>query len=137
VPRSGPRLCPLWRRHRRIGRRRFPIRGNWAADYRGTANVVYGHSASSNRNGSTNAIDIDTGCAFGGSLTALRYPERELVYVRARAIYYGDGSKLRRASGETAAPLTAQQAHDDPLDIADLLGKRLIETRLMRVVDRS
>jgi protein phosphatase len=96
--------------------------------------VVYGHSAVVAPEWLNNTIDIDTGCAFGGSLTALRYPERELVSVPAKAIYFGDGSKLQRPSGSTEVPLTAQQVHDDLLDIADVIGKRVVETRMMRAV---
>jgi protein phosphatase len=112
----------------------FPIRGNWAADYRGAATVVYGHSVVTSPEWLNNTINIDTGCAFGGALTALRYPERQLVSVPARAVYYGDGAKTGRAASATPASLTAQQAHDDLLDLADVLGKRLIETRLMRTI---
>ncbi len=112
----------------------FPIRGNWAAGYRGAPIVVYGHSVAITPEWLNNTIDVDTGCAFGGSLTALRYPERELVSVPAKAIYYGDGSLFRRPSPKGPSSPTAQQAHDDLLDLADVLGKRLIETRLMRSV---
>jgi protein phosphatase len=96
--------------------------------------VVYGHSVVAEPEWLNNTINIDTGCAFGGALTALRYPERELVSVPANAIYYGDGAKLRRPSADGTPIRTAQQAHDDLFDLADLLGKRVIETRLMRAV---
>ena len=32
-------------------------------------------------------INIDTGCVFGGKLTALRWPEKELISVPAKQIY--------------------------------------------------
>ena len=32
-------------------------------------------------------INIDTGCVFGGKLTAFRYPEKEIMEVKAKAVY--------------------------------------------------
>ena len=65
----------------------LPVRLNWAADYRGSAMVVYGHTPVHRPEWLNNTINIDTGCVFGGRLTALRYPELELVSVPARRIY--------------------------------------------------
>lgn len=65
----------------------LPVRYNWAADYRGEALVVYGHTPVPEAQWLNNTIDIDTGCVFGGKLTALRYPERELVSVAAARVY--------------------------------------------------
>lgn len=66
----------------------LPVRCNWAADYRGRAVVVYGHTPKLDAKWVNNTICIDTGCVFGGKLTALRYPERELVSVAAKYSYY-------------------------------------------------
>lgn len=66
----------------------FPIRYPWARDYRGKALVVYGHTPVPEAGFVNNTICIDTGCVFGGKLTALRYPERDLVSVPAARIYY-------------------------------------------------
>jgi protein phosphatase len=65
----------------------LPIRLNWAADYTGVAAVVYGHTPIAESVWQNNTINIDTGCVFGGRLTALRWPERELVSVSARQVY--------------------------------------------------
>jgi len=65
-----------------------PVRVNWAADYRGKALVVYGHTPVVEPVWLNNTVNIDTGCVYGGHLTALRYPERKTVRVRARAQYY-------------------------------------------------
>lgn len=65
----------------------LPVRGNWAAGYRGRAMVVYGHTPVAEPTWLHRTINIDTGCVFGGRLTALRYPERELVSVPAHATY--------------------------------------------------
>jgi protein phosphatase len=59
----------------------------WIADYRGRAAVVYGHTAVPSAEWRAGSIDIDTGCVFGGRLTALRWPERELVSVAATRAY--------------------------------------------------
>jgi protein phosphatase len=86
----------------------LPVRYPWAQDYRGRAMVVYGHTPVPDPEWVNGTICLDTGCVFGGSLTALRYPERELVSVPAGEVYY-------------------QPAE---LDVADVTGKRIIETRL-------
>ena len=59
----------------------LPIRLNWADEYRGAAMVVYGHTPIAEPQWVNRTINIDTGCVFGGTLTALRYPEKELVSV--------------------------------------------------------
>ncbi|HUR54415.1 MAG TPA: AAA family ATPase, partial [Gemmataceae bacterium] len=65
----------------------LPVRLNWAANYRGRASVVYGHTPTLTPAWENRTICIDTGCVFGGSLTALRYPEQELVSVPALKTY--------------------------------------------------
>lgn len=65
----------------------LPVRGDWAADYRGSAAVVYGHTPVYEPAWVNNTLNIDTGCVFGGRLTALRWPERALVSVPARREY--------------------------------------------------
>jgi protein phosphatase len=66
----------------------FPIRADWARDYRGAAKVVYGHTPMREAEWRNDTICLDTGCVFGGKLTALRYPENELVSVPAARAYY-------------------------------------------------
>ena len=63
----------------------LPVRNDWAASYRGTTTVVYGHTPTVEAEWVNNTICIDTGCVFGGKLTVLRWPERELVAVPAVA----------------------------------------------------
>ena len=106
----------------------LPIRHNWAEDYRGSAMVVYGHTAVLESEWLNDTINIDTGCVFGGKLTALRYPERELVSVPAARTYAESVRPLAHAAEST---LTAQQQSDDVLDIDDVLGSRRIHTRLI------
>jgi protein phosphatase len=115
----------------------LPVRYPWAQDYRGKAVVVYGHTPVPEAVWVNNTICLDTGCVFGGRLTALRYPERELVSLPAARMYYEPARPLTAqspsallstasggggaAAGQMAAPL---------LDVSDVLGKRGIETRL-------
>lgn len=105
----------------------LPVRYNWAAEYRGEALVVYGHTPVPGPEWLNNTVNIDTGCVFGGRLTALRYPERELFSVPARQTYWASLKPLALPGDDG---LTAQQREDDVLDVADVMGKRLIDTRL-------
>ena len=105
------------------------VRYNWAAEYRGDAIVVYGHTPVVEPEWLNRTINIDTGCVFGGKLTALRYPERELVCVEAKRIYF-ESAKPFRAKAEASAALTTQQELDDLLDLEDVSGKRIVSTRL-------
>ena len=107
----------------------LPVRYNWAAEYRGKAMVVYGHTPVPQPDWLNRTINIDTGCVFGGSLTALRYPEKEIVSVAGRATYAQPVRPLVTVA-EAAPPLTSQQVHDDLLDIDDVIGKRIVTTRL-------
>lgn len=81
----------------------LPVRNDWAARYRGTARVVYGHTPVTQPVWRNNTINIDTGCVFGGRLTALRYPECDLVSVAAcRA--YAEWSRPLPSTGAVSAP---------------------------------
>lgn len=111
----------------------LPVRWNWAAEYRGKAMVVYGHTPVPDAEWLNRTINIDTGCVFGGRLTALRYPEKELVSVSA-ATTYSEPAKPFLPKDEAALALTTQQREDELLDIEDVLGKRIISTRLARNV---
>jgi protein phosphatase len=108
------------------------VRYVWAADYRGKALVVYGHTPVAEPVWLNNTVNIDTGCVYGGRLTALRYPEREIVSVPARKMYCQNSRPFLAGDPrlEAESPRTPQQAQDDVLDIDDVVGKRLIDTRL-------
>jgi protein phosphatase len=110
----------------------LPIRYNWAAEYRGSATVVYGHTPVPEPEWLNQTINIDTGCVFGGRLTALRWPERELVSVAAHATYAEPVRPFLRV--EVPGELTTQQREDDILDLDDVTGKRIITTRLHKTV---
>ena len=110
----------------------LPVRYPWASEYRGKAAVVYGHTPVPEAEWLNNTICIDTGCVYGGKLTALRWPERELKHVAAAQMYCEPIKPLVAVA--TPATLSAQHANDDVLDLADVFGKRIIETRLQRNV---
>ncbi|MFC7546345.1 polynucleotide kinase-phosphatase [Plantactinospora sp. GCM10030261] len=102
----------------------LPVRYPWARDYRGSATVVYGHTPTPTPEWVNNTICIDTGCVFGGSLTALRYPERDLVSVPAAKEYYPPARPLVVPAPERPA---------DVLDLADVTGRRHVEHRYGRL----
>jgi len=64
----------------------LPVRYDWASDYRGSAMVVYGHTPVPEATWLNGTICIDTGCVFGGQLTALRLS--------------GEGAHLGRGEGD-------------------------------------
>jgi len=107
----------------------LPVRHNWAAEYRGDSMVVYGHTPVPEADWLNKTIDIDTGCVFGGALTALRYPELETFSVKAKQTYC-EPSKPFLEDDKKSPLLSSQQEHDDLLDLADVTGKRIISTRL-------
>ncbi|MEU5944086.1 polynucleotide kinase-phosphatase [Micromonospora sp. NPDC047465] len=95
----------------------LPVRYPWAREYRGSAMVVYGHTPTPEPEWVNNTICIDTGCVFGGRLTALRYPEKELLSVPAEREWYAP-----------ARPLTAAPARPDQvLELSDVAGRRHVE----------
>lgn len=110
----------------------LPVRYNWAADYRGKATVVYGHTPVPEATWLNKTICIDTGCVYGGALTALRYPELELVGVKAQREYAPPVRPLR-SNGDS--DLTVQQASDGILRLEDVAGKKRIQTRYGRRVE--
>jgi protein phosphatase len=107
----------------------LPVRCNWASEYRSSAMVVYGHTPVGEPEWLNRTVNVDTGCVFGGKLTALRYPEMEFISVTA-AKTYCEPSRPFLPANEQAPTLTAQQEHDEVLDADDVIGKRIVSTRL-------
>ncbi|MBR1592483.1 MAG: polynucleotide kinase-phosphatase [Ruminococcus sp.] len=104
----------------------LPVRLDWTADYRGRANVVYGHIAGKEVRAQNGTYCIDTGCVFGGKLTALRYPEKEFVSVDALKQYYEPIKPLEENTDENMG---------DMLTVGDFNKKLHIETQLMHSID--
>ena len=108
----------------------LPVRTNWADGYRGRTTVVYGHTPVVEPAWLNRTINIDTGCVFGGKLTALRYPENELVSVPAARVYYEPIRPLAVATQPEEPIATAATRAGNLLDIDDVIGKRVVATRL-------
>ncbi len=133
----------------------LPVRYPWAQDYRGRAAVLYGHTPTARPQWVNNTLCLDTGCVFGGALTALRYPEREVVSVPAEREWYppvrplvadADAAPQRpdapqppdapqRPDAEPGSPAGAPDraagGHRDGLDLTDVLPDgpvRVVET---------
>ncbi len=102
----------------------LPVRLPWAESYRGKAMVLYGHTPTLEPEWINNTMCLDTGCVFGGKLSALRYPEREVVSVPAEQVWY-EPVKPLAAAATAVAPERAAGA----LAIDDVLGKHIVETR--------
>jgi len=107
----------------------LPVRLEWARDYRGRADVVFGHTPMATAEWLNNTMCIDTGCVFGGKLTALRWPERETVSVPAKAQYAVPAKPLGADQS-----LSAQQDHDRLLYFDDYATKMRIETRFKSTI---
>ena len=107
----------------------LPVRLEWARDYRGGADVVYGHTPVPEPEWLNNTLCIDTGCVFGGGLTALRWPERETLTVPARRQYAEPAKPL-----DHDRRLSAQQDHDRLLYFDDYATRMRIETRFKSTI---
>jgi protein phosphatase len=105
----------------------LPVRLPWAKNYRGLAMVLYGHTPTPEPGWVNNTMCLDTGCVFGGKLTALRYPEKLIVSVPASREWYPPVKPLLAARPAPAAP---EPRPADELAITDVLGKRGVQTRL-------
>ncbi|WP_316255777.1 AAA family ATPase [Arthrobacter sp. A2-55] len=114
----------------------LPVRYAWAEDYRGPATVLYGHTPTVDAVWVNGTMCLDTGCVFGGKLSALRYPEREVVEVAAERMWFQPVKPLApplvgshpRPSG-TEGSVSAGDRVPGALKISDVLGKQLVSTR--------
>jgi protein phosphatase len=101
----------------------LPVRYPWAQEYRGRALVLYGHTPVPEPEWQNDTLCLDTGCVFGGRLTALNYPERSLVSVPAARAYHPAAKPFPSVS-----PPGNARREPDVLDIKDVSGSRVIET---------
>ncbi|WP_424211313.1 polynucleotide kinase-phosphatase [Streptomyces sp. BI20] len=107
----------------------LPVRYPWAEDYRGRAAVVYGHTPVPTAGWVNNTLCLDTGAVFGGRLTALRWPERELVDVPAERVWYEPVRPLLAEGADPDAAVEAPPAR--PPALTDVAGRRGVETALL------
>ncbi|SKB00771.1 polynucleotide 3'-phosphatase /polynucleotide 5'-hydroxyl-kinase /polynucleotide 2',3'-cyclic phosphate phosphodiesterase [Agreia bicolorata] len=107
----------------------LPVRLAWAEEYRGKATVLYGHVPTLEAEWVNGTMCLDTGCVFGGKLSALRYPEKEVVDVPAEKVWYEPVVPLGGPGSGGERP--GESVTRDPmlLKISDVLGKQVIETR--------
>jgi protein phosphatase len=105
----------------------LPVRYPWANDYRGRAMVLYGHTPTPGAEWVNGTMCLDTGCVFGGKLTALRYPEREVVSIAAHRVWYEPVRPL--LPPEELPPAVVVRRDPDVLDLGDVSGKRVVETQ--------
>ena len=99
----------------------LPVRLPWANEYRGKAAVVYGHMPTPEIEAVNNAYCIDTGCVFGGKLSAFKYPEKQIVQIEAKKEYYAP-----------VKPFLDKPDENDMLNIEDVTGQRYLNTRLCK-----
>jgi protein phosphatase len=109
----------------------LPVRYPWAEEYRGRAMVLYGHTPVPAAEWLNNTLCLDTGCVFGGRLSALRYPERAVVSVPASAVHYASAKPFPSAARAAAAAGAAAGRDPGILDIRDVTGTRVIETEYL------
>ncbi len=64
-----------------------PMGRDWADEWEGPPFVVYGHSPRPDVHRRPWSLGLDTGCVYGGYLSACILPEREIVQVAAHAKY--------------------------------------------------
>ncbi|SED54560.1 polynucleotide kinase-phosphatase [Rhodococcus koreensis] len=104
----------------------LPVRYPWAQEYRGRAVVVYGHTPVPETEWINNTICLDTGVVFGGRLTALRYPGKDIVSVPAEQVWFEPARPL-----ETGPATPGRRTQRDPalLSIDDVRGTRHIGVR--------
>jgi protein phosphatase len=90
----------------------LPVRLNWASEYHGSAMVVYGHTPVFAPVWLNQTINIDTGAVFGGALTVLRYPELEIVSVKALQTYAETTRRFLPEADAESAPNAEWSAAD-------------------------
>lgn len=102
----------------------LPVRHNWAGEYEGSSVVVYGHTPVPEAIWQNQTINIDTGCVFGGALSALRFPEREIVSVPANKVHCEPKRPLAMN-----LPVIGKDEATDSVNFERIAGRNLVTTR--------
>lgn len=79
-----------------------PVRRDWTGEYDAATVLTYGHTPVRTVLRRNNTVCLDTGCVFGGALTALRWPEDELVEVPARQVWFSADNPGARTAGDAS-----------------------------------
>jgi protein phosphatase len=109
----------------------LPVRFDWAASYRGRSLVAYGHTPVERAEFRNETICVDTGCVYGGALSALRWPEREVRSVAARREYVPAHRPIAKPPSEGETPSLDARFR---MDLTALIGGITAETEVLRRV---
>ena len=112
----------------------LPVRYNWAQNYHGNTKIVYGHTPVAEPAWYNNTINLDTGCAFGGALTALRYPEDQIVSVPAVRVHYESHKPLPTIE---ESPKPGRQPDHFRLNLNETTSAQTVRTELAGTVTIS
>ncbi|MFO0558851.1 MAG: polynucleotide kinase-phosphatase [Polyangiales bacterium] len=112
----------------------LPVRFDWAANYRGKSLVAYGHTPVERAEFRNETICVDTGCVYGGALSALRFPEREVRSVPAKRAYVEAHRPIAKSMASGAASSLEARFR---LDLTALIGGITAETEVVRRVTVS
>ncbi len=95
----------------------FPVRlTSWEVGYMGGKTIVHGHIPTKEptlrhvSNGGR-VVNVDTGCCFGGKLTALRFPEMEFISVPAKAVYHANPAFDEEADSDSEGEIVSTKQY--------------------------
>lgn len=87
VPYAGPAVIPQLKSNRLLPVCRYYQDYPWARTWTGPQTVLFGHDARRGMQQYDQALGLDTGCVYGGNLTACIMPGRQYVQVKAAEAY--------------------------------------------------
>ncbi|KAJ1433322.1 Metallo-dependent phosphatase-like protein [Ochromonadaceae sp. CCMP2298] len=82
----------------------------WAAHWRGPLTAYFGHDTARGLQVYPHALGIDTGCVYGGNLTAVLLPSKGVVRVPARRVYQQYGKSIVQTLSSGAGPYSSIDA---------------------------
>lgn len=82
-----------------------PLRKDWTLNHKSSELILWGHDPKPQPLQINHTLNIDQGVVFGGRLTAIRYPEMDLVSVKAKQDYANvPDNPLREWESKRLAP---------------------------------